>query len=104
MLTGRPLTVSGLSAVRSGRTILHPTSLEIAPGALPGEVYVVQLEELNRPQPEELDTLAIVSGVQLTQTLTQDLQQAFQVELQGALEVESNAAALAAYRPDSSFS
>lgn len=26
------LTVSGLSAVRSGRTILHPTSLRIAPG------------------------------------------------------------------------
>lgn len=38
MLTGRPLTVSGLSAVRSGRTILHPTSLEIAPGARIGLV------------------------------------------------------------------
>lgn len=30
MLTGIPLSVSGLSAVRAGRTILHPTSLEIA--------------------------------------------------------------------------
>lgn len=32
------LTVSGLSAVRSGRTILHPTSLEIEPGARIGLV------------------------------------------------------------------
>ncbi|MEM6901236.1 MAG: SurA N-terminal domain-containing protein [Pseudomonadota bacterium] len=72
--------------------------VEIAPGLLPGEVFLVQLEELNRPQPEELDTLAIVSGVQLTQSLTQDLQQAFQVELRNSLEIESNSAALAAYR------
>ena len=33
-----PLQVSGLSAVRSGRTILHPTSLEIAPRARLGLV------------------------------------------------------------------
>ncbi|MEM8636998.1 MAG: peptidylprolyl isomerase, partial [Pseudomonadota bacterium] len=72
--------------------------VEIAPGLLPGEVFLVQLEELNRPQPEELDTLAIVSGVQLTQSLIQDLQQAFQVELRNSLEIESNSAALAAYR------
>ncbi|GFE52321.1 hypothetical protein So717_40740 [Roseobacter cerasinus] len=32
------LSVSGLSAVRSGRTILHPTSLVIAPGARIGLV------------------------------------------------------------------
>lgn len=32
------LSVSGLSAVRSGRTILHPTSIEIAPGARVGLV------------------------------------------------------------------
>ena len=32
MLTGTPLCVSGLSAVRAGRTILHPTSLEIVRG------------------------------------------------------------------------
>lgn len=32
------LKVSGLSAVRSGRTILHPTSLEIEPGARIGLV------------------------------------------------------------------
>lgn len=32
------LSVSGLSAVRSGRTILHPTSLEITPGARIGLV------------------------------------------------------------------
>lgn len=32
------LSVSGLSAVRSGRTILHPTSLEIAPSARIGLV------------------------------------------------------------------
>ena len=32
------LSVSGLSAVRAGRTILHPTSLEIAPGARIGLV------------------------------------------------------------------
>ncbi len=32
------LNVSGLSAVRSGRTILHPTSLEIKPGARIGLV------------------------------------------------------------------
>jgi len=38
MLTGRPLTVSGLRAVRSGRTLLHPTSLEIEPGARIGLV------------------------------------------------------------------
>ncbi|MEM6412519.1 MAG: hypothetical protein AAF683_13395, partial [Pseudomonadota bacterium] len=72
--------------------------VEIAPGLLPGEVFLVQLEEFNRPQPEELDTLAIVSGVQLTQSLIQDLQQAFQVELRNSLEIESNSAALAAYR------
>lgn len=38
MLTGEPLKASGLSAVRSGRTILHPTSLEIGPGARIGLV------------------------------------------------------------------
>lgn len=38
MLTGKPMRVSGLSAIRSGRTILQPTSLEIEPGARAGLV------------------------------------------------------------------
>ncbi|MEO0883684.1 MAG: SurA N-terminal domain-containing protein [Pseudomonadota bacterium] len=70
----------------------------IAEGTLPGEKFVVQLDALNRPTPEDLDTLSIISGAQLTQSLEQDLLQAFQGELQNTLDVETNTAALAAYR------
>ncbi|MEM7661574.1 MAG: SurA N-terminal domain-containing protein [Pseudomonadota bacterium] len=70
----------------------------IAQGQLPGEVFVVQLEALNRPSAEELDTLAIIYGAQLAQLLGQDLQQAFQAELQNVLDIEIDTAAIAAYR------
>ncbi|MEM9667690.1 MAG: peptidyl-prolyl cis-trans isomerase [Pseudomonadota bacterium] len=70
----------------------------VAQGLLPGERFIVQLESLTRPSPEDLDLLAIVSGAQLTEGLRGDLQQAFQQELVESLEIETNAAALAAYR------
>ncbi|MEO1476874.1 MAG: hypothetical protein AAFS13_10890, partial [Pseudomonadota bacterium] len=70
----------------------------VAPGLLPGEVFIVQLEDLIRPTTEELDILALVSGSQLTESLKGDLQQAFQQELRDTLDVDVDNATLAAFR------
>ena len=86
-----PALINGLFEAREEGDLLS------APG-LPGEIIVMQVGTIDRPEPETLDLLAASTAASLQNQVADDLYQAFFAEVQKETELEINGAALDAYK------
>lgn len=65
---------------------------------LPGQMIILQATVIDRPAPETLDILAESASVGMQEQLSGDLFEAFFLEIQSEMELETNPAALDAYK------
>lgn len=86
-----PALINGLFEARAEGDVLT------SPG-LPGEVIVLEVTQIDRPEPETLDLLAASSAASLQSQVAEDLYQAYFSEIQRETELEINESALAAYK------
>jgi len=86
-----PTLINGLFEAREEGDLLS------APG-LPGEIIVMQVTTIDRPEPETLDLLAVSTAASLQNQVADDLYQAFFAEIQKETELKVNGGALDAYK------
>lgn len=86
-----PQLINGLFEARDEGEVL------VGPG-LPGQMIVLQVTVIDRPATETLDILAETTAAGLRDPLAGDLFEAFFLEIQSEMELETNDTALAAYK------
>lgn len=86
-----PALINGLFEAR------NEGDLMTSPG-LPGEMIILEVTEIDRPEPETLDLLASTAAVNMQGRVAEDLYQAYFAEIQRETELEINDSALAAYK------
>ncbi|MEM6536029.1 MAG: SurA N-terminal domain-containing protein, partial [Pseudomonadota bacterium] len=84
------LVASLFNARREGDTVAEPIS--------PTEILIMQVTQIDRPTPETVTLLASSAAPDVGQQLTQDLFQAFLIDVQEEIEVEVNAGAFESYK------
>ncbi|MEM6535129.1 MAG: hypothetical protein AAF613_05750, partial [Pseudomonadota bacterium] len=84
------LVASLFNARREGDTVAAPIS--------PTEILIMQVTKIDRPTPETVNLLASSAAPDVGQQLTQDLFQAFLIDVQEEIEVEVNAGAFESYK------